>query len=65
MVKKLIKTGVVGATGLYAIGTINNLPGMPKNNVTGLASAGVNLSLLGGLTKTAMNVIPRSKKRRR
>lgn len=62
--KKLIGTGVAGMTGLYAMGTLNSLPGMPSNNLTNITSAGVNLAAIGGLSQVAMNVIPKHKRRK-
>lgn len=60
-VKDLMGTAVGGMAGLGAIGAMNTIPGMPKNNVGGLASTGVNLALLGNVAKIGMNVIPHKK----
>lgn len=61
-VKDLMGTAVGGMAGLGAIGAMNSIPGMPKNNVGGIASAGVNIALLGNVAKTGMNIIPKKKK---
>jgi len=60
-VKDLMKTSIGGMAGLGALGAINQVPGMPKNNVSGLASTGVNLAVLGDVTKLGMNIIPKNK----
>lgn len=60
-VKDLMKTSIGGMAGLGAIGAMNSIPGMPKNNVGGLASTGVNLAVLGDVTKIGMNIIPQKK----
>jgi len=61
-VKDLMGTAVGGMAGLGALGAMNNIPGMPKNNVTGLASTGVNLALIGNVANIGMNIIPKHKK---
>lgn len=59
-VKDLMSTGIGGMAGLGAIGAMGSLPGMPANNVGSLASAGVNLAMIGNVAKIGMNVIPKS-----
>ena len=63
-VKDLMKTSIGGMAGLGALGAINQVPGMPKNNVSGLASTGVNLAILGDVTRLGMNIIPKHKKKK-
>jgi len=60
-VKDLMGTAVGGMAGLGALGAMNNIPGMPKNNVSSLASTGVNLALIGNVAKMGMNIIPQKK----
>lgn len=61
----LMSTSIGGMAGLGAIGAIGNMPGMPKNNVAGLASTGVNLAQLGGITKIGLNIIPNTKNKKK
>ena len=64
-VKDLMATSIGGMAGLGALGSMNKLPGMPKNNITGLASTGVNLAQLGGITKIGLNIIPNNTKKKK
>ena len=63
--KDLMGTAVGGMAGLGALGQMNQIPGMPKNNVTGLASTGVNLALIGNVAKIGTNIIPQKKKHKK
>lgn len=60
-VKDLMKTSIGGMAGIGALGTMNQLPGMPKNSVTSIAATGVNLAQLGQVTKIGLNIIPKKK----
>lgn len=63
-IRNTVALGVGSMAGSYALGVMGNLPGMPSNNVTGIANASLGLANVGGLANIGMNVMPRSKKRR-
>jgi hypothetical protein len=62
-IKNTIKTGMVGMVGLGALGSLGNVQGMPKNDIVGIASAGVSIANLGNLANIGMNIMPKSNKK--
>ena len=57
-VKDTIGLGVGSMGGLYAMGSLSSLPGMPAEakGVSAIASSGVQLANIGQLGKTAMGL---------
>lgn len=56
--KKLLKTGLSSMTGMYAVGSLSNMSGMPSA-AKGAASttyAGLNLANTGMLAKTGFDL---------
>lgn len=65
--KQVRNTIALGATTMadnYALGSFNNLPGIPLNNTYQIASASMNLTNIGNLANIGMNMMPKYKKRR-
>jgi len=54
--KDTMKLGIGSMAGMGAIGAMSTMPGMPKNNVAGIASAGIGLANVGQLSKTGMDL---------
>lgn len=66
MMKKILKTGVGSMAGMYALGAVSNVPGMPAQakNVAGIGSTALQLGNIGVLSETAMDIVkmPKGKK---
>lgn len=66
MMKKIIKTGVGSMVGMYTLGAVANVPGMPAQakDVAGIGSTALQLGNIGVLSETAMGVmkVPKMKK---
>jgi hypothetical protein len=56
--KDTIKLGITSQAGMFAIGSIGAMPGMPKEaaGITSIAGAGLTLANVGQLGKTGIGV---------
>lgn len=58
-VKNTVGLGIASMGGMFALGSMESLPGMPAQakGVTSIASAGLNIANVGQLSKTSMGIL--------